>query len=123
MEDTGAIVRATGRSMTRRLLSFLGAVALAAAAPVLAQTPREVVGTKAGWRPPVVNVKKGEVTRLVLKTDDEERCFAIDELRIEKRVVPGKSTVLEFTADRVGNFPFYDCLDPDGKKGRLAVTE
>jgi heme/copper-type cytochrome/quinol oxidase subunit 2 len=81
------------------------------------------VGTKAGWRPPVLNAKRGETVRLVLKTDDTERCFAIDELRIEKRIQPGKSTPVEFTPDRAGNFAFYDCLDPDGKKGRLAVVE
>jgi heme/copper-type cytochrome/quinol oxidase subunit 2 len=109
--------------MTRLSTVLLGAAALVVAAPALAQTAREVVGTKAGWRPPVLNVKKGEVARLVLRTDDEERCFAIDELRIEKRVVPGRATTLEFTPDRVGNFPFYDCLVTDGKKGRLAVTE
>ena len=90
---------------------------------VFAQAVREVVATKGEWRPPVVNVKKGEAVRLALKTDDEERCFAIDELRIEKRIVPGKTTSLEFTPDKAGNFPFYDCLDPDGRKGRLAVTE
>ena len=113
---------ATGRSMMRLPASFFGAAALAAA-PLLAQSPREVLATEGGWRPPVVNAKKGEVVRLALKTEDEERCFAIDELRIEKRIVPGRATRLEFTPDRAGNFVFYDCLNPEGKKGRLAVTE
>ncbi len=91
--------------------------------PVLAQPPREVVASKGGWRPPVINLKKGEPARLLLKTEDEEHCFAVDELRIEKRIVPGRATPLEFTPDRAGNFAFYDCLSPEGKKGRLAVTE
>ena len=89
----------------------------------LAQSPREVVASRAGWRPAVVNLKKGEPARLLLKTDDDEHCFAVDELRIEKRIVPGKATTLEVTADRAGNFAFYDCLNPEGKKGRLVVSE
>jgi heme/copper-type cytochrome/quinol oxidase subunit 2 len=113
---------ATGRGMMRLPAALFGAAALAAA-PLIAQGPREVVATGGGWRPPVLNVKKGEVVRLSLKTDDEERCFAIDELRIEKRIVPGRATSLEFTPDRAGNFAFYDCLNPEGKKGRLAVTD
>jgi heme/copper-type cytochrome/quinol oxidase subunit 2 len=82
-----------------------------------------VVVSKAGWRPAVINVKKGEPTRLLLKTEDDEHCFAIDELRIEKRIVPGKATPLELTADKAGNYAFYDCLNPEGRKGRLAVSE
>ena len=88
-----------------------------------AQAAREVVATKSGWRPAVLNVKKGETVRLLLKTEAEERCFAIDELRIEKRIVPGRGTPLEFTPDRAGNFPYYDCLEPEARRGRLAVSE
>jgi hypothetical protein len=107
-----------GRTITRSLaltLFVLCALCASVAKKAGAQAAREVVATKGGWRPPVV--------QLALKSEDDERCFAIDALRIEKRIVPGKVTSLEFTPDRAGNFPFYDCLDPDGKKGRLAVTE
>ena len=90
---------------------------------LLAQAAREVVATKSGWRPAVLNVKKGEAVRLLLKTEAEERCFAIDELRIEKRIVPGRATSLEFTPDRAGSFTYYDCLEPEARKGRLAVAE
>ena len=81
------------------------------------------MASRSGWRPAVINLKKGEPARLLLKTDDEERRFAVDELRVEKRIVPGKATTLEVTADRAGNFAFYDCLNPDSKKGRLVVSE
>ncbi len=90
---------------------------------LLAQTAREVVATKSGWRPAVLNVKKGEGVRLSLKTEADERCFAIDELRIEKRIVPGRATPLEFTPDRAGSFTYYDCLEPEARKGRLLVSE
>jgi heme/copper-type cytochrome/quinol oxidase subunit 2 len=90
---------------------------------LFAQAAREVVATKSGWRPAVLNVKKGESVRLLLKTEAEERCFAIDELRIEKRIVPGRATPLEFTLDRAGSFIYYDCLEPEVRKGRLVVSE
>lgn len=90
---------------------------------LLAQAAREVVATKSGWRPAALNVKKGEVVRLLLKTEADERCFAIDELRIEKRIVPGRATALEFTPDRAGSFSYYDCLEPEARKGRLVVAE
>jgi heme/copper-type cytochrome/quinol oxidase subunit 2 len=110
--------------MKRVPAALLGAAAsLVVAAPLPAQTAREVLATKGGWRPSLLNAKRGEATRLVLRTEDGERCFAIDELRIEKRIVPGRATTLEFTPDRTGNFAFYDCLSPEAKKGRLAVTE
>jgi heme/copper-type cytochrome/quinol oxidase subunit 2 len=102
---------------------MLGGLCALADRPSLGQAAREVVATRGGWRPPVLNVKKGENVRLLLKTEGEERCFAIDELRIEKRIVPGRATPVEFTPDRAGNFPYYDCLEPGARKGRLAVSE
>jgi heme/copper-type cytochrome/quinol oxidase subunit 2 len=90
---------------------------------LFAQAAREVVATKTGWRPAVLNLKKGEVVRLILKTEAEERCFAIDELRIEKRIVPGRTTSLDLSPDRAGSFTYYDCLEPEARKGRLVVSE
>ena len=106
----------------------LGAAALAFAAFVGA-APREsgleIRASKRGFEPAVVNLRKGEPARLLLKADDEEHCFAVDEFRIEKRVVPGRPTTLDFTPDRAGTFTFYCCLEPDSKamKGRLIVDE
>jgi heme/copper-type cytochrome/quinol oxidase subunit 2 len=99
------------------------ALCVFAGGALLAQTAREVTATRSGWRPPVLNAKKGEAVNLLLKTEDGQRCFAIDELRIEKRIVPGRATPLEFTPERAGNFAYYDCLDPDARRGRLAVSE
>lgn len=85
----------------------------------------EVVASRAGVKPKVLNLRKGETTRLVLKTADGEHCFAIDALRVEKRVVAGKSTILELTPDRAGTFPFYCCLEPDVEalRGKVVVSE
>jgi heme/copper-type cytochrome/quinol oxidase subunit 2 len=76
-------------------------------------------------RPAVINLHKGEPARLILKSGDAEHCFAVDELRIEKRVRPGKTTTLDLTPDKAGTFPFYCCLEPDSasERGKLVVAE
>ena len=51
------------------------------------------MATKAGFKPKVLKLRKGDTTHLVLKSGDgEEHCFAVDELRIEKRIRAGKPT-------------------------------
>jgi heme/copper-type cytochrome/quinol oxidase subunit 2 len=73
----------------------------------------------------VLTVRLGESLRLQLKTADEEHCFAIDELRVEKRIQPGRTTSLELTPDKAGRFRFYCCLEgPDSaERGSLVVSE
>jgi heme/copper-type cytochrome/quinol oxidase subunit 2 len=94
---------------------------------LLAQTAREVTATRSGWRPPVLNAKKGEAVNLLLKTEDGQRCFAIDELRIEKRIVPGRPTRFDLTPDRAGVFAYHCCLESGEKaareRGQLTVAE
>jgi len=84
-----------------------------------------VVASKGGFRPSVLNLHKGETIRLVLTTSDVEHCFAVDELRVEKRIVPGRATELDLTPDRPGNYRFYCCLESRNEKlqGRLSVEE
>ena len=80
-----------------------------------------------GFRPRVINVRKGETVRLLLGTADGEHCFAVDAFRIEKRILPGRTTTVDLTPDRVGAFPFYCCLESgqaaEVERGRLIVTE
>ena len=80
-----------------------------------------------GFRPRVLNVRKGETVRLVLGTADREHCFAVDVFRIEKRILPGRTSTVDLTPDRVGTFPFYCCLESgqaaEVERGRLIVTE
>ena len=103
--------------------------ALLALAGLLAPTPGgsglEVSASKTGFQPAVIHLRKGEPARLVLKTADVEHCFAVDEFRIEKRIVPGKSTTVELTPDKAGSFAFYCCLEPDAStmKGKIVVGE
>jgi cytochrome c oxidase subunit 2 len=105
---------------------FLRGLVLAGlAATAGAQDEFSVVASKGGFKPVVVNVHKGESVRLNLTTADVEHCFALDAFRIEKKIVPGKTTKVDFTPDRTGSFPFYCCLEPtaDAIRGRIVVAE
>jgi len=87
----------------------------------------DVVASERGFEPRVINVHKGEPVRLRLTTSDREHCFAIDALRVEKRIVPGKATILELTPGKAGTFPFSCCLETgaaaEKEHGRLVVVE
>jgi heme/copper-type cytochrome/quinol oxidase subunit 2 len=92
-----------------------GAAVFAAAGPPAV----EIKASRHGFRPATVNLRKGEGVRIVLTSADGEHCFAVDGLRIEKRIVPGRATTFDFAPDRLGTFPFYCCLE----SGRAAETE
>jgi heme/copper-type cytochrome/quinol oxidase subunit 2 len=87
----------------------------------------EVVASESGFLPRVINVHKGEPVRLRLTTADREHCFAIDALRVEKRIVPGRATILELTPGKAGTYPFTCCLETgaaaEKEHGRLVVVE
>ena len=110
--------------MSRTLaVASLGCVLAASLAT--AQDRLKVEASRAGFKPKVVTLRKGETVRIVLTTADEEHCFAVDALRIEKRIVPGKATEVDVTAEKAGALPFYCCLEPDrdALRGRIVVTE
>jgi heme/copper-type cytochrome/quinol oxidase subunit 2 len=102
-------------------------VVLAASAVAAAGAPAEVevVLAKDGFRPAQLTARRGEALRLRLSSGDGEHCFAIDALRVEKRVRPGRRTLLELVPDRAGTFPIHCCLDPqeEAERGRLVVAE
>jgi len=113
--------------MSSKLLArALAAVVLFAVPGQASAQEAEVVVTKAGFKPKVLNLRKGDTTHLVLKSGDgEEHCFAVDALRVEKRIRAGKPTALDVTPDRAGSFAFYDCLEPESEvlRGKLVVAE
>jgi heme/copper-type cytochrome/quinol oxidase subunit 2 len=84
----------------------------------------KIVASREGFRPSLLTLRKGETVRLTLSTADEEHCFALDALRIEKRIVPGKNTVFDLTPDKTGSFPFFCCLEtqPQAIHGEIKVT-
>jgi heme/copper-type cytochrome/quinol oxidase subunit 2 len=107
------------------LAPFFFVAALAGAPPAAAQETIEVTVSKTGFRPEALRVRKGETLHLSLKSADGEHCFAVDALRVEKRVRPGRATSFDLTPDKAGSFPIYCCLEPDNQslRGRLVVSE
>jgi heme/copper-type cytochrome/quinol oxidase subunit 2 len=109
--------------MRRRL--FLAAPLLLLAGTAGAQEEVAVRLSREGVKPGTIRLRKGEETRLLLTTSDEEHCFAVDDLRIEKRVVPGRTTVLDLAVERAGTFEVHCCLEPENERvrGRIVVTD
>jgi heme/copper-type cytochrome/quinol oxidase subunit 2 len=91
----------------------------------LAPPALEIRVSRDGFQPAELRLHKDETTRLALRSEDEEHCFAVDEFRIEKRVRPGQVTHVELTPDRAGRFTFYCCLEPAATRheGTLIVSE
>jgi heme/copper-type cytochrome/quinol oxidase subunit 2 len=105
----------------RSVLPLLALLAI----PALAADRLEVEVSKGGFRPARLSVRRGEPVRLSITSADGEHCFALDAFRVEKRVVPGRVTVVDITPDKAGTFPYHDCLAPEGEKrtGQLVVAE
>lgn len=111
----------------------LGALLLGLAASSLsparaADAARAVTIAAAGFAPPALAVRRGELLRLdVTSADGAEHCFALDEMRVERRVVAGRTTRVDLVPERVGRFPYYCCLHGmavgDKERGTLTVSE
>src|SRR5258707_5154046 len=91
------------------------------------QRVQDVRISRSGFSPSVIHARKGEAVHLRLTSRDQEHCFAVDAFRIEKRIVPGRTTTVDITPDRAGTFPYYCCLEKgdaaDTERGRLVVPE
>lgn len=81
-----------------------------------------------GFDPPTIEVNAGDKVRIILTSDDVPHGLAINEfVGVNKRVdpSPAEPTVIEFLADKRGEFTFY-CSIPCGDghidmKGKLIV--
>jgi heme/copper-type cytochrome/quinol oxidase subunit 2 len=144
--DTTAAATATAAEVARRAAMARGRgragqaghapIALCTLAAAIATGPRvagapppvetlAVQASRAGFRPSVLELRAGERYRIGLTTADVEHCFAVDAFRVEKRILPGKTTWLLLTPGRSGTFPFYSCLEPENDvlRGRLVVRD
>lgn len=81
-------------------------------APAAAQ---EIVITGKDWKwsPDTIKVKKGTRVRLKITSEDIEHGLALPDFNINVMLEPGKTQVVEFTADKIGTFSFY-CSVPCG---------
>jgi heme/copper-type cytochrome/quinol oxidase subunit 2 len=103
---------------------------LPAASPSASQAPTvkvEITASNRGFRPARLTLRRGEPVQLVLSAADGEHCFAVDALRIEKRVVAGHPTRFDLAPERAGVFPFYCCLESgaaaERERGELTVSD
>jgi heme/copper-type cytochrome/quinol oxidase subunit 2 len=63
---------------------------------------------RGGWSPAKIKVKKGERIKIRVLAEDVTHSFQLLHLGIETGpIFTGSSTVVEFTPDKTGMFPFY----------------
>jgi heme/copper-type cytochrome/quinol oxidase subunit 2 len=65
--------------------------------------------------PSDIEAWRGDRLRITLVADDGIYSFALDEYRILKQFAPGRNAVVEFLADRPGQFAFYNSQTRDGR--------
>ena len=103
---------------------FLLAAALClVAAHAFPEDAIEVVVSSDGFQPRVVKLHRGELAHLTVRAQSGEHCFAVADLRIEKRIRPGRPVVVDITPERNGKLEFYCCLDPTRERGEIVVSD
>ena len=118
--------------LTTGFAAFLLATSMVRGGP--AQNAPEAVGIetkmtakKYEFDPNVITVKNGERVKLVITALDHDHGFKLGAFKIDEKLKKGTPTTIEFTADKVGTFPFecsHFCGVGHGKmKGKLVVTE
>ena len=78
-----------------------------------------------GFDPNPVVVNEGEQVKLVVTSTDVTHGLSIAEFGVNARLIPGRPSIIDFTADKSGTFIFY-CSVPCGAghrsmRGRLIV--
>ena len=86
----------------------------------------DVTARRHAFEPARLEVHVGDLVKITLHAEDIPHSFVVDEYRIAKKAVPGKSVTFEFLADRVGRFVFYCNLTVDDDcrhmRGELVVA-
>ena len=88
---------------------------------------REIMMTAKNYEyePGVISVKEGEHVKLIITALDHDHGFKIDAFHIDELLKKGEPTVIEFTADKAGTFPFqcsrFCGLGHKGMQGELIV--
>ena len=95
-------------------------------APQAAGSEIKMTAKKYEFDPNVITVKNGERVKLVITALDHDHGFKLEGFKIDQILKKGTPTTIEFTADKVGTFPFqcsHFCGIGHGKmKGKLVVT-
>jgi cytochrome c oxidase subunit 2 len=101
--------------------------AAAAAAQGARTREIDVRGDRFAFSPSQIDVQKDDLVKITFTAVDMPHSFVIDEYRISKRAAPGQTGVIEFRADRAGEYEFYCNLAQDDRcrnmKGKLIVKQ
>jgi len=91
-------------------------------------TVREFLVSAANFEfvPSTIEVNKGDIVRLKITAGDKRHGIAIQGYDIRKELAVNQEVVIEFVADKVGEFPFYCSVycgsGHSAMKGLLIVT-
>ena len=85
----------------------------------------DVVARQWDFNPATITVSEGDKVKLNIKSVDVTHGFALFEFGVNERLTPGKTTTVEFTADKAGEYTFF-CSVPCGRghsgmNGKLVV--
>ena len=92
-----------------------------------APVTREFNMTAKKWEfsPATITVNKGDKVKLSIKSLDVNHGFAISDFNVDKKLIAGQTTIVEFTTDKTGTFTF-SCSEfcgvwHSGMKGTIIV--
>lgn len=66
-----------------------------------------IIAKNWAFEPSEIKVKQGDVVRLKIKSVDVAHGFGLPDFNIDRRLEPGKETLVEFTANKKGTFTFF----------------
>ena len=85
----------------------------------------DMIARKWDFEPATIRVKEGDRVKLNIKNIDVAHGFAILDFGVNERLAPGKTTTVEFTADKKGEYMFFcsvQCgIGHTGMRGKLIV--
>jgi cytochrome c oxidase subunit 2 len=87
----------------------------------------QVTAKKYEFSPNPIRVKKGDHVKLVITSTDKEHGIKLEAFHVDQKLKKDEPSMVEFTADKAGTFPFkcsvFCGLGHGGMKGTLVVEE
>src|ERR1700688_2430204 len=66
----------------------------------------KVTARKYDFSPNVIKAKRGDHIRMIITALDRDHGFKVEAFHIDQKLPKGEAVTVDFTADRVGTFPF-----------------
>ena len=100
-------------------------IEIKAPAPTSGVVEIDMIAKRWDFNPSTMTVNEGDKVKLNIKSIDVTHGFRIFEFGVSERLTPGKTTTVEFIADKKGEYTFF-CTVPCGKghngmRGKLIV--